>query len=313
MTATRLFAALILTTAFSTAAAAQETNPVLGRTSELTIREADLDRILASQPPALQKRIQDDPQQRAALVREILLKRAVASKARKAGFDRRADIKEQLGYVVDSYLTQEYLAKVVTAGVSASDDEIRKYYQEHGNELMQPEEATVRHILIASVKDDPADSKAKARSRAEEVLKRLGQGEDFARLAGEYSDDQNSSSKGGLLTPITPGGTNSEEFEKAVFSLKAGKTSDIITTAYGFHILKLEKHSDKRQIPFSEAREAIAGLLKNELEQKKIREFVDQVIRESALEITGDKEAESPAISGAAADRNGAGQTPDRR
>lgn len=132
---------------------AEETNPVLGKVGDFVLREADLDRILANQPPSVQKRYQDDPQQRIGIVREILIKKAIVARAKKDAFDRKPEIKEQLSYIYDNFIAQEYLLKVVTAGVSVPEEDLKKYYQEHENDFMLPEQIKVRHILIATMKE----------------------------------------------------------------------------------------------------------------------------------------------------------------
>ena len=83
MLARTILVALFLAAAVPGTLSAEETNPVLGKVGDFVLREADLDRILANQPPAVQKRFQDDPQLRASLVREILMKKAIVAKARK--------------------------------------------------------------------------------------------------------------------------------------------------------------------------------------------------------------------------------------
>jgi peptidyl-prolyl cis-trans isomerase C len=291
MQARTILVALFLSAAVAGPLSAEETNPVLGKAGDFVLREADLDRILASQPPAVQKRFQDDPQQRAVLVREILIKKVIVAKARKEGFDRKPEIKEQLSYVIDNFISQEYLVKVVTAGVNVPEEDLKKYYREHEKDFLLPEQIKVRHILIASLKEATPEEKEKARTRAEAVLQRLNRGEDFAKLAGEVSEDQNSATKGGELAPITLGKTNSEEFEKAAFALKTGQTSGIVATSYGFHIIKLDERQEKRTAPFGEARDFIYNTLKAELEQKKAQEFVELAVKEAGMVVFGEKPA----------------------
>ena len=291
MIAKTILLVLYLAVAVAGTLSAEETNPVLGKAGDFVLREADLDRILASQPLAVQKRFQDDPLQRTSLVREILMKKAVVAKARKEGFDRRPEIKEQLSYVFDNFISQEYLVKVVTAGVTVPEDELKKYYQAHEKDFLLPEQIKVRHILIASLDAAKPEEKEKARMRAEVILQRLKKGEDFARLAVEVSEDQNSASKGGELAPITLGKTNSEEFERAAFALKAGQISGIVATSYGFHIIKMDEHLDKRTAPFGEARDFIFNMVKAELEQKKSQEFVAQAVKDAGMQIYDEKTA----------------------
>lgn len=268
---------------------AEETNPVLGKVGDFVLREADLDRILASQPPAIQKRFQDNPQQRDDLAREILMKKAVVAKAKKDGFDRKPEIKEQLSYVFDNFISQEYLDKVVTANVTVPEDELKKYYQEHEKDFQLPEQIKVRHILIALAKDAQPGEKEKARLKAETILQRLNKGEDFSKLAREFSDDQISAAKGGELAAITLGKTNSEEFEKAAFALKTGETSGIVSTSYGLHIIKMDDHQEKRTATFAEARDFIYNKLKAELAQKMVQKFVEQAAKDAGLVMSTDK------------------------
>ena len=191
----------------------------------------------------------------------------------------------------DNFISQEYLVKVVTAGVTVPEEELKKYYREHEQDFMLPEQIKVRHILIASPKEAPPEEKEKARTRAEAVLQRLNRGEDFAKLAGEVSEDQNSAPKGGELAPITHGKTNSEEFEKAAFALKTGQTSGIVDTSYGFHIIRLDERQEKQSTPFGEAREFISNTLKAELEQKKAREFMEQAVKDAGMVVYGENGA----------------------
>lgn len=284
-----ILVALFLVATVAGTLPADEINPVLGKAGDFVLRESDLDRILASQPPAVQKRFQDDPQQRSNLVREILIKKAIVVRAKKDGFDKRPEIKEQLSYVFDNFISQEYLVKVVTAGVTVPEEDLKKYYQEHEKDFLLPEQIKVRHILIASLKESKPEEKEQARTKAEMVLQRLNKGEDFAKLASEVSEDQISAPKGGELAPITLGKTNSEEFEKAAFALKTGQISGIVSTAYGFHIIKKYEHQEKRTAPFGEARDFIYNKLITELEQKKAQEFVEQAIKDAGMEISGEK------------------------
>jgi peptidyl-prolyl cis-trans isomerase C len=308
MSARTLLVALFLATVCAGTLSAEETNPILGKVGDFVLREADLDRILASQPPAVQKRFQDDPQQRTALIREILMKKAVVAKARKEGFDRKPEIKEQLSYVFDNFISQEYLVKVVTAGVTVPEEDLKKYYREHEKEFLLPEQVKVRHILIGAPKEARPEEKDKARAKAEAALLRLNKGEDFTKLATELSEDPISAPKGGELAPITFGKTNSEEFEKAAFALKPGEVSGIVATSYGFHIIRLDERQEKRTAPFADAREFIYSRLKAEMEQKKAQEFVEQAAKDAGMEIAGDKTAEALEIGGKKQDTGSASE-----
>jgi hypothetical protein len=77
----------------------------------------------------------------------------------------------------------------------------------------------------------------KTEAEAQDILKQLQAGGDFAKLAQEKSIDPNSSKRGGDLGDAYPGDF-SKEFETAILALKVGETSGVIKTANGFHIFK---------------------------------------------------------------------------
>ncbi len=96
-----------------------------------------------------------------------------------------------------------------------------------------------RHILF-STKDLTAEEEAKVKEKAEGVLNRIKNGEDFATLAGQYSEDPGSKDNGGLYENIGRG-QFVEEYEAAAFSINAGEVyPDLVKSSYGYHIIKLE-------------------------------------------------------------------------
>ncbi len=285
----------VLVAVAAPAAFAEEINPVLGKVGDFTIRETDLDRLIASQPPQAQQQLQENPELKTALLRDILLKRAIAMKARKEGYDKKPEYREQLSLLMDDYLSREYLAKVVVVDIRIPEEVMKKYYQEHEKEFFMSETVKARHIFIQLPEKATAEEKAQARAKADAALARLQKGEDFAKVAAEVSEDAESAKAGGELGSITPGKTNSAEFEKAVFTLKSGELSPVIATPFGLHIVKADEKREKRTASFDESRGYIEMTLKKEYEQKKGEEFVAKIIKESGLEIYGGKDAGSSA------------------
>ncbi len=117
-----------------------------------------------------------------------------------------------------------------------------------------PRGVVVRHILVGyKDAENPAEgvtrTKEEAKTRIEEVKSNIEQGEDFAELAKEYSDDPGSKENGGLYeNPVTAGGEQYvKEYEDAAVALqKAGEISDIIETPFGYHILRAEEIQEAR-------------------------------------------------------------------
>lgn len=270
-------------------AQADEINPVLGKVGDFSIRETDLDRLIASQPEQAQKQFAAKPELKSSLVRDILLKKAIAMKAKKDGYDKKPEYREKLSYLVDDFLAQEYLAKVVLADIKVPEDDLKKYYKEHEKDFLLTETVKARHIFIQLSSKATEEEKLAARKKAEEIMVRLKKGEDFAKVALETSDDADSAKNGGALGFLTPGKTNSEEFEKAAFALKNGETSEIVQSPFGFHIIKADEKTEKRTATFDESKSYIEAVLRKELEQKKGEEFVAQIFKESGLEVFADK------------------------
>lgn len=103
-----------------------------------------------------------------------------------------------------------------------------------------PETVDVAHIMF--LVKDPAEE-AEVRARAEQVLKRVQEGEDFAALAKQFSEDTSSADQGGYLGPLQRGQFPMKEFEDAAFTLEPGQTSGLVRTPdYGFHIIKVFRH-----------------------------------------------------------------------
>jgi peptidyl-prolyl cis-trans isomerase SurA len=97
----------------------------------------------------------------------------------------------------------------------------------------------VKHIFLISNEKTDEEKAESASKRIQEIYVRLRQGEDFDQLARQFSDDKNTSDKGGLLSPF---GINKmmPEFEKQSFALKTkGDISEPFKTSIGWHIVKL--------------------------------------------------------------------------
>ena len=154
------------------------------------------------------------------------------------------------------------------AATSVTDQDLQAYYDRHRDEYRLPEQVKVTHILIKTPLPGP-DGKVDergveaARKKAEDVLKQVKAGGDFAKLAGQYSDDPGSAKNGGELDWIGRGRTV-PEFEKAAFSLPKGQTSDLVKSGYGFHIIRVEDKQDAHVKTLAEVKSEIEAKVKEE-------------------------------------------------
>lgn len=124
-----------------------------------------------------------------------------------------------------------------------------------------------RHILIEAKKDAPADKKAEAKKKAEDLLAKVKAGEDFAKLARENSSDPGSKDKGGEYD-WTTAQEYVPEFKDGLAKLKVGETT-VVETQFGFHVLQLMgKYEGVAAVAYPLYRDAKGGDLAQEAADK---------------------------------------------
>jgi peptidyl-prolyl cis-trans isomerase D len=151
---------------------------------------------------------------------------------------------------------------------TVSPDDLKRYYNQHRDELRVADEVNVRHILVktppagADAKVDPK-AEAAAKAKAEDILKKVKAGGNFAELAKKYSEDEGSKEQGGSLGWIGKGRTV-PEFEKAAFSLDKGQTSDLVQSSFGFHIIHVDDKRTAHVQTLDEVKSQIEPLVKQD-------------------------------------------------
>lgn len=150
----------------------------------------------------------------------------------------------------------------VAQAITIPEAEIRRAYDQNKDTYRVPERVHVRHILLKTT-DKPKEETAKIKIRAEELLKQIRQGADFAELAKKNSEDPGSAAKGGDLDWVVRNQTV-KAFEEAAFSMKPKETSNVITTEYGFHIVQVLEKQEARLRPFEEAKTELDTELKKQ-------------------------------------------------
>ncbi len=180
---------------------------------------------------------------------------------------------EEVAYIL--FLQEEVVKDVAPA----SDEDIKKYYEDNKEQFNEPEQFEVRHILFFiddGTKGFPAQhTDDEARKMAEDIITQLDQGQDFAELASQKSEDSTTKTNGGLYT-FTKGETV-EEFSDAATALKEGEyTEKPVKTDYGYHLIKLEKIIPASQKPFDEVKQQIADYLSGQAKQDKFNQFMQE-------------------------------------
>jgi peptidyl-prolyl cis-trans isomerase C len=274
------------------------------------IEQQVLDRLIQIQI-LLQKATDSDK----AVGKETCTKRLEAIKAR-AGSEEM--LNRQLKSVgtspeeLQAKMLEESTAQVVMERemkINVSDTEVQKYYDDNPSKFEQPEMVRASHILLATRdpetnKDLTEEQKAAKHKKAEEVLKRAKAGDDFAKLAKENSEDPGSKDKGGEYQFAR--GQMVPEFEAAAFSLKPNQVSDIVTTQFGYHIIKLSEKMPARKVELAKVAPDIKDYLKSQQLQKRQQDLQDYMqklkkdfnveVLDESLKITNTSTSEPPSI-----------------
>ncbi len=194
-----------------------------------------------------------------------------------------------------SQLSSSKIYNTVTADASVTDDEVRQYYDDNkSTQFLVPARVEASHILamfpwIKDGSEETQEGRDETLAKIEIVQEKLREGEDFADLANQYSDDTTSAENGGELGFISEG-QMVEEFDKALFALDVGEVSGIVETEYGFHIIKATDYEKEYIQKFSEVKEAIGTYLLN-LDKMEIWEnFIYSLIEKTDIKYFTDVE-----------------------
>lgn len=186
--------------------------------------------------------------------------------------EAKEQIHKGLGY-------QKLMEAQFAGKINVAEDDAKKYYSENTKQFEMPEQVRASHILIKpDVTDpniDPNQAKAKAKRKAEDLLKQIKEGADFAELAkansacpsAEKSGDLGFFSKGQMVPA----------FEKAAFGLKTGQVSDIVETQFGYHIVKLTDRKEAGVMPFEQVKDRILEMLKQDKQSQLAKEYVESL------------------------------------
>ncbi len=202
------------------------------------------------------------------VVKKLLLKEVSKEKIEndKEFQERFNDIKEQL-------LIEALLKKKITAQTQMSEDDLKKYYEEHKEDFKKDREINTRHILL------------KTEEEAKQVQTKLQKGEDFTELAKKYSIDPNVRQTGGEIG-FQPKGSLIPEFENAAHKLnKVGQVSGIVKTQFGYHIIRLEGVKPPSYVPLEEVKDFIKQKNAQEKQKEVLEKYIEELKKNSKITI----------------------------
>ncbi len=166
--------------------------------------------------------------------------------------------------------------------------DIERAYNNSIEQYSTPEQIRASHILLKTEgKDDAA-----VRAKAEELLKQVKSGADFAELAKKNSEDEASAKNGGDLDYFGRG-RMIPEFEQVAFALQPGQVSDLVKTSYGYHIIKLVDKKPGTAKTLAEVRQQISDQLASERAQAQAADLAQNLAKDISKPADLDKVAKA--------------------
>jgi peptidyl-prolyl cis-trans isomerase SurA len=179
-------------------------------------------------------------------------------------------------------LTKKVISSEVGSHISVPKDEIQKYYDEHKQEFMRPEQVALRSIEVNTTGKD-ATEVAELKKKAETARKRIMDGEDFAEIAKRYSDGT-TAKQGGYLGQYKRGEL-SKELEDTVFKMKRNDLTEVMETKQGFLIMQVLEHYDEGEQSLAKVENEINEKLYSQRMEPALREYLKTLREESYVVI----------------------------
>jgi peptidyl-prolyl cis-trans isomerase C len=185
--------------------------------------------------------------------------------------------------IQDQILRQQVVKKEILDKVNVNPDQFQPFYETNKNKYVEEEQVHARHILMKVPQDTSAADEEKLKKKANDVLKRVKKGEDFAALAKQFSEDGSRESGGDL--GFFARGRMVGPFEEAAFALKPGQISDLVRTQFGYHIIKVEERKPGRSLSYEEAKEQVKEDVTREKTFSRYQEYMASLRNKASIEI----------------------------
>lgn len=185
--------------------------------------------------------------------------------------------------ILAEYAMDNLYQKITEDVKEINSEQAREYYQQNKMIFSSPEKLEVRHILFFVNDGDMPQipvirSDDEAKRLAEQAINKINQGEDFAKLAKEQSEDTGSKEEGGVYIFAPAAGTTDKVFTEAAAALSVGEyTKHPVRSQFGYHVIKLDNIIPAKVEPFEEVEQFIIGQLLQEEKTNRFSQYMDDV------------------------------------
>jgi peptidyl-prolyl cis-trans isomerase SurA len=182
----------------------------------------------------------------------------------------------------NNLLTQRVISSEVGSHINVTDEEVKKYYDEHKAEFVRPEQVGLREIVVNTEGKKP-DELTDLKKKADIALKRVQDGEDFGEIAKRLSDGS-TKAQGGFLG-IYKRGELSKELEDRVFKMKRNELTEVMETKQGYLILQVLEHYDEGEQALDKVKNEITDKIYSQRMEPALREYLKTLREQSYVVI----------------------------
>ena len=245
--------------------------------NEIVTRELVLQQVAGNEPTNLTAQVK-------AQIEQAKLQAGGDELYTKALADMGVTSDEYAKRVREMILIQETLKKVVDEKVKVTDDDCKKFYDGNRSKFIVPEQVRASHILILCPPEATGEVRTQKLAQIQAALSLVKGGENFADVARKFSEDPGSKEQGGDLG-FFERGRMVPEFETAAFGLATNQVSDVITTHYGYHVIKAIERKPAGERTYAEVKDNIETYLKNLHGQQIAQQYLKELRDKTKVEI----------------------------
>lgn len=237
-------------------------NRVLAKVGSLSIMESEVNEMVMT----LRQRGQnyDNPQGRAAILEQLIANKLLLIEAQKNLYEHNAAFKAQLEKVKEDMLINFAASKVLDDVKDATEEEVKKYYDDNMDKFQKGESVNASHILVDS------------EDKANEILAKINAGEVSFEDAARENSTCPSKDNGGNLGEFTRG-QMVPEFDEAVFSMEVGSVSAPVKTQFGYHLIKLISKQEASTYVYDEIKAQLADMVNQEKKQAAFQSKINRL------------------------------------
>ncbi len=240
-----------------------------------------------------------NPQAKQQFLQSWLAQKILYREALEKQLAEKPEVKKLLNELTQGLLSQQLMNEQLASKINITQTDLETYYAANKDKFLEPAKATISHILVNE------------EQQAKDIIKRIKNGEDFGKLAKEFSQDEDTKENGGKIDLDVIKGSdvpvigNVNELNKKIFAAEAPALLDEpIKTEKGWEIVKVDTKENERQKTFDEVRQQVMMMLskqkRQDVQQEYIRQMMDKynvIIHTSVLAPSKGNEPESDSSS----------------